>query len=104
MVAPEAEGKMEVDVQGTDTPAVKTDIDQEKARADVAALVALATGGQQQQAIDGLLAIEKVGRLAEDIGSTKMACTAVLEVRFSAARPPPRELHADPTRLRWRCT
>ena len=68
--------KMEAAQQGK-----KMDVDQEKAKRDVEALVAQAKSGQRQQAIDGLLAIEKQGRLAEDITSTKLACRTILEVR-----------------------
>lgn len=56
------------------------DIDQAKVEKDVEALVALAKSGQKQEAIDGLLAIEKQGRLAEDITSTRLACRSILQV------------------------
>lgn len=58
------------------------DIDQAKVEAEVERLRALAQTGQIQQAIDGLLAIEKQGRVAEDITSTKLACLTILEVSF----------------------
>lgn len=66
-------------------------IDQAKVEKDVEALVALAKTGKRQEAIDGLLAIEKQGRLAEDITSTRMACRTILQVRIAknnALSPP----------------
>jgi hypothetical protein len=59
----------------------KMDVDQEKVEKEVESFVALAKAGQKQQAIDGLLTIEKQGRLAEDISSTKLACRTILQVR-----------------------
>lgn len=58
-------------------------LDQEKVDSDVASLKTLA-GTQRQEAIDGLLALEKQGRVAEDIVTTRKACTALLEVRAAA--------------------
>lgn len=60
------------------------EIDQDKVKNDVDVLVTLAKSGQTQQAIDGLLSIEKQGRLAEDITSTRIACTTILEARLIA--------------------
>jgi hypothetical protein len=59
------------------------EIDQEKTTSEVQRLKELATSGQVQPAIEGLLAIEKHGRVAEDIVSTKLACTTILEVNGS---------------------
>ena len=59
----------------------KVDVDQEKVQTEVEAFLSLAKAGQKQQAIDGLLTIEKQGRLAEDISSTKLACRSILQVR-----------------------
>lgn len=67
--------KMEAEQQGK-----KVDIDQTKVQKDIEAFVTLAKSGQRQPAIDGLLAIEKQGRLAEDITSTKLACRTILAV------------------------
>ena len=60
------------------------DIDQAKVEKDVEALIALAKSGQKQQAIDSLLAIEKQGRLAEDIVSTRLACRTIVQVQTPA--------------------
>ena len=40
--------------------------------------------GKFNEALEGLLNVEKQQRLAEDITATKMACTAILEVLFNA--------------------
>lgn len=61
-----------------------TEMDQEKVDSNVARLRELAKT-QRQEAIDGLLALEKQGRVGEDIVTTRKACTAVLEVRKPAA-------------------
>jgi hypothetical protein len=58
----------------------KTEINFEQVKSDVEELVSLAKAGQRQQAIDGLLAIEKQGRIAEDPASTRLACTKILQV------------------------
>lgn len=71
---------IEVDKMDAAQQGKKMEIDQEKVQKDVEALVSLAKSGQQQAAIDGLLAIEKQGRLAEDITSTRLACRTILEV------------------------
>ena len=60
-------------------------IDQEKVDSEVAGFRELAKA-QRQEAIDGLLGLEKQGRLAEDIVTTRKACTALLEVRAADAR------------------
>lgn len=51
-----------------------------KIEAEVAALKALAAQGKAAEAVEGLLNLEKQQRLAEDVGGTKLACLAVLEV------------------------
>ena len=38
--------------------------------------------GQKAEAVDALLNLEKSQRLAEDVGGTRRACTAILEVRM----------------------
>lgn len=48
--------------------------------ARIAELRAAAAAGRRQEATDGLLALEKQGRVAEDITSTRKACSALLEV------------------------
>lgn len=58
----------------------KLEIDQEKVQQSVEKLVEKAKQGQKQEAIDGLLAIEKQGRLAEDVASTRLACRTIIEV------------------------
>ncbi|EFN56675.1 hypothetical protein CHLNCDRAFT_56118 [Chlorella variabilis] len=58
-------------------------IDQEKVDSEVAGFRELAKA-QRQEAIDGLLGLEKQGRLAEDIVTTRKACTALLEVLYDA--------------------
>lgn len=63
-------------------------LDQEKVDSDVARLKGLAST-QRQEAIDGLLALEKQGRVAEDIVTTRKACTALLEVGPAAASARP---------------
>ena len=40
--------------------------------------------GKLQEAIQGLLNLEKAARLSEDITATKATCSAVLEVCFEA--------------------
>ena len=67
--------KMDELQQGKDST-----IDQAKVEADIAALKELAGAGKRQEAVEGLLALEKAGRVAEDIGSTRKACSAILEV------------------------
>ncbi|KAI3426883.1 hypothetical protein D9Q98_006829 [Chlorella vulgaris] len=60
-----------------------TEMDQEKVDSNVARLRELAKT-QRQEAIDGLLALEKQGRVGEDIVTTRKACTAVLELLHEA--------------------
>ena len=61
----------------------KAAIDQAKVDSEVAAFRELAKqAGRRQEAIDGLLALEKQGRVAEDVVTTRKACSAVLEVRW----------------------
>lgn len=64
----------------------KAAIDQAKVDSEVAAFRELAKqAGRRQEAIDGLLAMEKQGRVAEDVVTTRKACSAVLEVRWRRA-------------------
>lgn len=55
-------------------------IDQATTKEEVARLMDLAGQGSMTEATEGLLAIEKKGRIAEDPVSTKLACCALLEV------------------------
>jgi len=71
---------VEMDKMDAEQRGKKTDVDLEKVEKDVAAFASLAKAGEKQQAIDGLLTIEKQGRLAEDISSTRLACTTILKV------------------------
>ena len=72
---------IEMDKQEAAQQGKSNEIDQAKVEADVAALKALAAAGKRAEAIDGLLAIEKQGRTAEDGPSTRLACTTILQVR-----------------------
>jgi hypothetical protein len=74
-------------------------IDHAKVEKDVEALLSLAGAGKRQEAIDGLLAIEKQGRLAEDITSTRLACCTILQVRTTqnhALSPPNNPIRTCP--------
>lgn len=55
-------------------------IDQEEVEKDVARFMEVGKSGNMVEAIDGLLSIEKKGRLAEDPTSTKLACCSVLRL------------------------
>ena len=44
----------------------------------------LSLQGSRAEAVETLLAIEKVQRLAEDVTGTRLACTAVLEILYAA--------------------
>eukprot|EP00887_Chlorella_sp_A99_P001021 scaffold14.g1021.t1 len=77
--------KREVDKLDEELQGKRSDIDQAKVDADIAALRELAAAGQRQEAVDGLLAVEKQGRLGEDIVSTRKACTAILEIMVRQA-------------------
>lgn len=55
-------------------------IDQEQVERDVARFVEVGKSGNMVEAVDGLLSIEKKGRLAEDPRSTKLACCSVLRL------------------------
>lgn len=59
-------------------------IDHTKFSADVQTQKELATSGNLHGALEGLLNLEKTGRLGEDITATKAACTAVLEICYNA--------------------
>ena len=60
----------------------EVEIDQGKCQGEVDELVQLALSGGLAQATEGLLAIEKRGRLAEDPVSTKLACCSLLDVLY----------------------
>ena len=72
--------KLEVDKLDEELQGKASTIDQAKVDADIASFRELARGGQRQEAVDGLLGVEKAGRLGEDITSTRKACSAILEV------------------------
>lgn len=55
-------------------------VDNNQLEAELKSLQGLAKQGKLQEAVDALLNIEKQQRLAEDIGGTKLACIAILEV------------------------
>lgn len=76
--------KMETDKQAAELQGKAQEIDHAKIESDVAALRQLAKQGKVQEAVDGLLNIEKQQRVAEDVVGTKMACTAILEIYFEA--------------------
>ena len=57
-------------------------IDQESAKLEVQALVDASKQGDVSSAIEGLLAIEKRGRLAEEPNSTKLACCSLLTILY----------------------
>lgn len=63
----------------------ETFVDQAKVEADVATCKKLAAQGKLQEAVDGLLAVEKAGRTAEDFSTTSLACTTILELLYSAS-------------------
>lgn len=73
-------GRLEAELQGRQQQA----LDPAKVEAEVAECLEAAWAGQRQQAIDGLLALEKQGRLAEDVAATRKAVTALLQVRDAA--------------------
>ncbi|CAD7697337.1 unnamed protein product [Ostreobium quekettii] len=57
-------------------------MDTDNLDAEIAALKALALEGRVQEALEGLLNLEKQKRLAEDVASTTACCSAVLDVCF----------------------
>uniref|UniRef100_A0A7S0UQS6 PCI domain-containing protein n=1 Tax=Polytomella parva TaxID=51329 RepID=A0A7S0UQS6_9CHLO len=59
-------------------------IDMAKLRSDIETLKQKAKAGNVNEALEGLLNLEKMGRLAEDITATKASCIAVLEVSFES--------------------
>lgn len=67
----EAEGKRGI----TDYTSLEADLDKWKTKA---------LDGNVSDAVEGLLAIEKVQRLAEEVGGTRRACQAILEVLHTA--------------------
>jgi len=58
------------------------EIDQVECQGEVDKLVQLASSGGIAKATEGLLAIEKRGRLAEDPISTKLACCSLLDILY----------------------
>lgn len=69
--------RLEAELQGRQQQAV----DPAKVQAELAAAAEHAAAGRRQEAIDVLLALEKQGRVAEDISATRQAVTALLKVR-----------------------
>jgi 26S proteasome regulatory subunit N5 len=57
-------------------------VDQESTKQEVQALIDASKQGEVSSAIDGLLAIEKRGRLAEEPNSTKLACCSLLTILY----------------------
>ena len=70
------------DVPVTSSKKAAENIDQEAVKEEVQRLVSTAESGGLAQATEGLLAIEKRGRLAEDPVSTKLACCSLLELLY----------------------
>lgn len=59
-------------------------VDMAKLNSDIETQRQLASQGKLHEALEGLLNLEKMSRLAEDITATKASCAAVLEVCFQA--------------------
>ena len=76
--------RLEAELQGRQQQA----LDPAKVEADLAAAAQHAAAGRRQQAIDALLALEKQGRVAEDIAATRKAVTALLQVGVAGSNPP----------------
>jgi len=70
------------DVPVTSSKKAAENIDQEAVKEEVQRLVSTAESGGLAQATEGLLAIEKRGRLAEDPVSTKLACCSLMELLY----------------------
>lgn len=62
----------------------KSTVDMAKLQADIAVQVELAKQGKLHEALEALLNLEKMSRLAEDVTATKASCSAVLEVCYQA--------------------
>ena len=73
--------QLELDKMDAEQQGKEKGVDQANVDVRIAELRAAAAAGQRQEAVEGLLALEKAGRVAEDITSTRKACTALLEVR-----------------------
>lgn len=72
--------RLEAELQGRQQQAV----DPAKVQAELAAAAEHAAAGRRQEAIDVLLALEKQGRVAEDISATRQAVTALLKILYEA--------------------
>lgn len=59
-------------------------VDYSKLEADIEANKTLAAQGSVGDALEGLLNLEKVQRLAENSRATKLCCTAILEICYGA--------------------
>lgn len=70
--------KLEATLQGRQP----TQLDAAKFDEEVAVCQAAAAAGRRQEALDGLLGLEKQARVAEDVAATRTAVTALLSVRF----------------------
>mmetsp|Transcript_22191 Transcript_22191/g.37947 ORF Transcript_22191/g.37947 Transcript_22191/m.37947 type:complete len:483 (-) Transcript_22191:265-1713(-) len=62
----------------------KSTVDLVKLTADIAVQLEVAKAGKLHEAVEALLNLEKMSRLAEDSTATKACCTAVLDVIFQA--------------------
>ncbi|KAJ9508568.1 hypothetical protein QJQ45_012123 [Haematococcus lacustris] len=62
----------------------KSTVDITKLKADIAVQLDVGKQGKVHEALEALLNLEKMSRLAEDITATRLSCTAVLELCFEA--------------------
>ena len=81
MTIPKSTDKTE-DMSASSSKNAAENIDQEAVILEVQKLMDTAASGGLAQATEGLLAIEKKGRLAEDPVSTKLACCSLLELLY----------------------
>ncbi|KIZ02997.1 26S proteasome non-ATPase regulatory subunit 12 [Monoraphidium neglectum] len=75
---------MEEDKREEEKNKAISQLDLDKFKADVAAQAAIAKQGKLNEALEGLLNLEKSARQAEDIGALRAACSAVLTACFDA--------------------
>lgn len=75
---------MEEDLREEAKKRATSTLDLDKFKADVAAQEAVAKQGKLQEALDGLLNLEKAARQAEDIAALRAACGAVLTACYEA--------------------
>lgn len=74
---------MDTDESGPATAAAAR-LEEAESQSRVDALVAQAGRGDRQGAIDGLLSLEKTGRLSEDLFLTRLACLSILDILHAA--------------------